>query len=258
MSEKKVLIVDDDPSIRLMFKEMLETEGYKTVIAADGMQAIRFARSMEPDLILLDINMPAGSGEMVYSTLKNMITTSSIPIVIISGESPERIEKLVTDKGIQVDDILLKPVDYTVFMDKISSIFEKTSKSYKKSGKTKILIADDEENFRFLVRSILEDLDNYELSEATTGMELIQKTLEEKPALIISDIMMPDLNGCEAVRKIRKHAEFKNTPVIFISGAVKDKDLYESLKPEGPCEFVVKPFRYKDIMALIENKLSIS
>ncbi|MCD6413699.1 MAG: response regulator transcription factor [Elusimicrobia bacterium] len=120
--KKKILIVDDDPSVNELMKEVLEDAGYETVSVFDGLQGVQFAQSVSPDLILLDINLPAGSGENVYTRLKTMLTTKKIPVVIMTGESPDRIRKFALEKNIDQKDIYLKPVNITRFVKRIGEI----------------------------------------------------------------------------------------------------------------------------------------
>ena len=103
-------------------KEVLEDAGYETVSVFDGLQGVQFAQSVSPDLILLDINLPAGSGENVYTRLKTMLTTKKIPVVIMTGESPDRIRKFALEKNIDQKDIYLKPVNITRLVKRIGEI----------------------------------------------------------------------------------------------------------------------------------------
>jgi CheY-like chemotaxis protein len=82
---KKVLIVDDDPDVRLINRAVIEENGYTALIAEDGEQALRIIEKEAPDLVLLDILMPKQSGLRLYSGLKTSKTLKKIPVVILSG-----------------------------------------------------------------------------------------------------------------------------------------------------------------------------
>ncbi|PIU19041.1 MAG: hypothetical protein COT16_00345 [Elusimicrobia bacterium CG08_land_8_20_14_0_20_44_26] len=118
-----IMIVDDDPGVNELIKEYVETSGYRTLCVFDGLQAVQVAGSRCPDLILLDINIPAGGGEKVYSRLKLMRHTTAIPILFVTGESPERIANMVRDKGMSPEDIFAKPIDFGVLLERIKNIF---------------------------------------------------------------------------------------------------------------------------------------
>ena len=116
------MIIDDDPEVNNLMKEYLEASDYRSVSVFDGMQAVQIARTRKPDLILLDLNLPAGGGEMVYSRLKLMKFTESLPVLFVTGEAPGRLEKLAAKKGVNKEDIFTKPVDFGLLLEKIKNV----------------------------------------------------------------------------------------------------------------------------------------
>ncbi len=70
--KKKILIVDDDPSIVRLFSLLLKANGYETFGTYDSYQCIKMAKEVKPDLILLDLDMPAGGGIYAFENLKNI------------------------------------------------------------------------------------------------------------------------------------------------------------------------------------------
>lgn len=82
---KKVLVVDDDPDVRLINKTVIEENGYTALIAEDGEQGLQIIKKEAPDLVLLDVLMPKQSGLRLYSQLKTNKSLEKIPVVILSG-----------------------------------------------------------------------------------------------------------------------------------------------------------------------------
>ncbi len=83
---KRILVVDDEPLIRLVLAEFLLDEGYEVATSSDGMTAIqRLKDDVPPDMVLLDMNMPGATGIEVIAFLRSHSSTSHIPIIIISG-----------------------------------------------------------------------------------------------------------------------------------------------------------------------------
>lgn len=87
--EKTVLVVDDDPDARDFFVTVLEDNGYQTVSARDGNEALDRIKEKLPDLITLDVTMPEKSGVGVYRTLKETEEYADIPVIIITGVSDD-------------------------------------------------------------------------------------------------------------------------------------------------------------------------
>jgi DNA-binding response OmpR family regulator len=85
MSQKKILIVDDDPEVRLSLHVRLKVHNYDVVFAGDGVAGIAEARKHMPDLIILDLGLPAGDGFSVLERLKANASLSMIPVIAVSG-----------------------------------------------------------------------------------------------------------------------------------------------------------------------------
>ncbi len=87
MNPKKILVVDDDPEMRLALTIRLRANGFQVGVAVDGVSAVSEARKQMPDLILLDLGLPAGDGFTVLERLKAMEVLAHIPVIVISGRS---------------------------------------------------------------------------------------------------------------------------------------------------------------------------
>lgn len=99
MAAKKILIADDDQNLLLALSVRLEAEGYDVVRAQDAYQALERTRQTNPDLLLLDINMPAGNGFSVQERIANIDELSSTPIIYITGEDSDRVNRTAQELG---------------------------------------------------------------------------------------------------------------------------------------------------------------
>jgi two-component system, OmpR family, alkaline phosphatase synthesis response regulator PhoP len=99
MSQKKILIADDEEDVKLIVQLFLESRGYSVVTAYDGLDAIAMAESENPDLILLDIMMPVIDGLEVARRLKNNEKTRHIPIIMLSAAQQDLTIKKGMDAG---------------------------------------------------------------------------------------------------------------------------------------------------------------
>jgi len=88
MTGKKVLVVDDDVDLLQGLRVLLNAKGYNVVFATDGLSTINTARREMPDVIILDIGLPAGDGFVVMDRLKSMQPLASIPIIILTAIDP--------------------------------------------------------------------------------------------------------------------------------------------------------------------------
>ena len=107
------------------------------------------------------------------------------------------------------------------------------------SKDAKILVVDDSRVVRLAMKKLLSNLEFTNIVEAGDGQEAVEKHQSEKPALIIMDIIMPNMNGDEALEKIRE--QDKDTPVIILSSFAKEQKV-ERCRELGIEEFITKPF----------------
>jgi len=85
MSKKTILVVEDDADVRLGYGVLLKANNYETVFAADSSSAVSEARRHHPDLIILDLGLPAGDGFIVLDRLRSLMPLSGIPVIVVSG-----------------------------------------------------------------------------------------------------------------------------------------------------------------------------
>ena len=109
MSEKKILIIDDDSDIRLGLNARLRANGYETAFAQDGLSALPTVRNENPDLILLDLGLPGGDGFVVLDRLKRQADISCIPVIVLTARDAEDNEKRALEAGAAA--FFQKPVD---------------------------------------------------------------------------------------------------------------------------------------------------
>lgn len=117
---KKILIVEDDMALTRVLKVVLEEKGFKVLSSLDAYGGTHLAHKEKPDVIVLDMMMPAGGGLSVLRNLKESIHTNHIPIIVTTGTSDIELEKEARNLGVR--DYIYKPYSQKDLVDKISSI----------------------------------------------------------------------------------------------------------------------------------------
>jgi CheY-like chemotaxis protein len=116
---KKVLLIDDDNTVLLGLGVRLKSMGYTVFTAKDAINAVSAVRKNGPDVVVLDINMPAGDGFMVYKRLENLVDSAATPVIFITAsEKPGLRERAM---GLGAAAFLQKPVAATTLADAIES-----------------------------------------------------------------------------------------------------------------------------------------
>jgi len=119
----KILLADDDRIQTLIISRQLRANGHKVLMAHDAIQAWMAAIQNIPDAIVLDIQMPGGTGAAVLKQLKNSTKTSQIPIVVLSGSMEPTVAAEMV-KGLGADEFLSKPVDLKLLFSTLSKLLK--------------------------------------------------------------------------------------------------------------------------------------
>jgi DNA-binding response OmpR family regulator len=125
MDKPKILIVDDDPDLRPVLNIRLRANHYETVQASDGYSAISVAQKEQPNLIILDLGLPAGDGFSVLERLKNGDSLSSIPVIVLTARDPHSDEQKALLAGATA--FFQKPVENDELLATIQAALLNTS-----------------------------------------------------------------------------------------------------------------------------------
>lgn len=121
------------------------------------------------------------------------------------------------------------------------------------TDKKMILVVEDEPDNALALKDRLE-MEGYLVITAIDGVEALEKLKEAKPALIVSDVMMPRMNGYQLCRKIKSEAEWKNIPIILLTAKGQESDKFWG-QESGCDDYVTKPFEMKEVVAKVRNRL---
>ena len=127
MSDKKILVIDDDREMVAFLKLLLEDNGYRTVTAVDGQEGLERIRSEHPDLVLLDITMPEKSGVRFYRDVRGDPALAAIPIVMVTGVAIDFKKFIHSRKQVPPPDgYLPKPVDRVKLLETVARLLERS------------------------------------------------------------------------------------------------------------------------------------
>jgi two-component system KDP operon response regulator KdpE len=122
MEKQKILIIDDDPDLRRALKIRLQANQYDTVQASDGYAAISAAQREHPNLIILDLGLPAGDGYVVLKRLQDSDALSSIPVIVLTARDPQSNEQKALQAGAAA--FFQKPADNGELMSVIRATLQ--------------------------------------------------------------------------------------------------------------------------------------
>ena len=205
-----VLVVDDEANARELIARGLAKEGFRVELATDGKTALEMARNLKPQVITLDVMMPGMDGWAVLTALKADPATADIPVIMLTIVDEKQI-----GFALGAADYFTKPIDW--------SRMTASLKKYRTpaSHQTVLIVEDDAPTREMLRRTLVKE--SWEVLEAENGRVALEKLTGLVPALILLDLMMPEMDGFEFMEELRKRADCRQVPVVVITA----KDITE-------------------------------
>lgn len=244
---KKILVIDDDPTVHELMSRFLRKEGYLVEVAAGGVAGINRAREMRPDAITLDVMMPDMDGWSVLNALKADPELADIPVVMLS---------MIEDKNmgfaLGASDYLTKPVQ----RDRVASVLRRFLDD---GGEKRVLIVEDDENIREMIANMLKKAD-WMVDEASNGRHALEVMAEYQPSLILLDLMMPEMNGFDFLAELQKNSDWESIPVVVLTAKELTKVDHQKLR--GHVEKILKKGMYSreellsQVRTLVKSRLA--
>ncbi len=244
----KILMVEDDKDFAFVTKTALEQGGYAVRTACDGLQALEMAKAELPNLILLDLMLPKLDGRSVNLKLKENPRTAGVPVVVLTAYS-RRKEFSEIRKDMTLAAYLEKPIAMEKILTEIGRILKPSEHPEKKV----ILVVDDDEDLCELLTFGL--MENGYTPEVVDSGKLAKEYLSKNvPDLILSDIMMPDMNGIELCQWIHAQPRTKEVPIIQMSALANDA-IVEDSADTGVMDYITKPLAFETLVKKIKLAL---
>ncbi len=253
-SIKDLLIIEDNPLQKKLIKRLLEDSPVNIVDASTGQEALQKLSEEDFDCIILDLGLPDMSGFELLSKIKGRDPEIKTPIVVYTGKELTSAEKAILDEytesiilkganspGRLLDEVVLflHLVEESLPEEKRRLIQLVHDKEHILNNK-KILLADDDMRNVFALTSILEEKAMQVFSAANGKEALGVLDSGQQIDLVLMDIMMPEMDGYEAMEEIRKREAFKNLPIIALTAKAMKGDRIKCIKA-GASDYLAKP-----------------
>ncbi len=199
-TNRRVLIVDDEPDFRQALQATLVAKSYEVVTANNRSEAEAVAKAQRPDAVILGTIMPRGDAFLFHQWLKQTPRFSDLPILVINA--PREKELLAgwrREEGMQCDaeGFLAKPIEPAALVPRIEKLLDKVTK------RIRVLVVDDHAVIRDGIRAVLAlQRDMQVVGEAINGRDALEKTVQLSPDVVLMDIVMPVMNGLDAAKQI--------------------------------------------------------
>jgi CheY-like chemotaxis protein len=248
----------------LSIKELLGHDDIDVVTASSGTDALEILKTQTVDCMVLDLRLPDMSGLDVLGRVQGELELPDLPVVVFTGKelSPAQEKQLqelarkVVIKGVESPERLLD--ETSLFLHRIiadlpphkQQMLERLHRSDEDLKGQQVLVVDDDVRNIFALGSVLER-HGMKVLTAQTGQEAIT-TLEQTPdvAIVLMDIMMPEMDGYQTIALIRKEAKFRRLPIVALTAKAMKGDREKCLDA-GASDYLAKPVNTDQLLATL-------
>ena len=261
---RRLLVIEDNPAELFGISELLSHDDIDVVTASTGGEALKVLREQQIDCAVLDLRLPDMSGFDVLKVIRDDAALPDLPIVVFTGKelSSEEdaelhgIARSVVVKGVESPERLLD--ETALFLHRVvgdlppemQRMLERLHSSDEDLvGKTVLLVDDDARNI-FALSSVLERRGMNVLT-ATTGNEAIA-LVESTPelAIVLMDIMMPEMDGYQTMQAIRSNPAFRRLPIVALTAKAMKGDREKCLEA-GASDYLAKPVNTEQLLSAL-------
>ena len=263
-SVKHLLVVEDNAAERMSVVELLSHDDVEISTASTGAEALATLRSRPFDGVVLDLRLPDTTGFDLLEKIQADEDLSDVPVIVFTGKelSPEEDQRLrtvaksIVIKGVQSPERLLD--ETALFLHRVVTnlpvekqrMLERLHQTDEALQGKKVLVVDDDVRNIFALSSVLER-HGMQVVTANTGKKAIG-TLETTPdvAIVLMDIMMPEMDGYETMGVIRQVPEFKRLPILALTAKAMKGDREKCLQA-GASDYIAKPVNTDQLLSLM-------
>jgi CheY-like chemotaxis protein/nitrogen-specific signal transduction histidine kinase len=266
---KKLLIIEDSENSRKAIKILIGTGDVECYEAATGKEAIALFENNHIDCIILDIGLPDMTGFELIHTLSEMKGHNLPPIIVYTGKELTKEENNLLHK--YSDSIIIKGIKSEErLLDETALFLHRTISSLPKSKQMmihnlhdkeaifhskKILLVDDDMRNIFALSKILQER-GMEVIKSEDGKNALKMVEEHSDIdLVLMDIMMPEMDGYEAMKRIRSQIKFRNLPIIALTAKAMKDDKQKCIDA-GANDYITKPIDVERLLSLMRVWLS--
>ncbi|MBS0419059.1 MAG: HAMP domain-containing protein [Proteobacteria bacterium] len=261
---RRLLIVEDDPAEQMSVTELLGANDVEINSAGSGTAALELMRQTQFDCVVLDLRLPDMSGFDLLAEVQKDPALRETPIIVFTGRELSEAEegelrkkaKSIVLKGVRSPERLLD--ETALFLHRVVAdmpeakqhMIETLHESDEPLQGRKVLVVDDDIRNIFALNSLLER-HNMQVITATNGQEainLVENT--DDLSLVLMDVMMPEMDGYETMRRIRSNHQFRRLPIIALTAKAMKGDREKCLEA-GASDYVAKPVNTDQLLSLV-------
>jgi PAS domain S-box-containing protein len=249
----KILLVEDNAITRKLVRVTLRAESHDVLEAPDARTALELAAQGRPDVILQDLRLPDMDGFELLRRLREIPGCADVPIIAFSGLLSRLEEARAASVGF--NDFLVKPVLPAELVRTVQAHQPRRSTAEGAGARKVVLLADDDPVQRKLGRMCLE-LHGFKVETAADGMEALELARTKAVDVIVSDVLMPRLDGFGLCLAVRKDRRLGRMPVVLCSNTYLDGEDEALARRMGANAFVIRTADMQSVVGAVQEAIS--
>jgi CheY-like chemotaxis protein len=261
---RQLLVIEDDAAEQVSIRALLDHSDIEISVAGTGAEALGLLHQRPFDCVVLDLRLPDMSGFDLLDAIQLETRLRDIPIVVFTGRELSESEdmelrrkaKSVVVKGVHSPERLLD--ETALFLHRVigdlpepqQRMIEQLHQSDDALLGRRVLVVDDDVRNIFALNSLLER-HNMQVISASNGEDAIRQIESQQDlSLVLMDIMMPEMDGYETMRRIRSDSRFRQLPIIALTAKAMKGDREKCLEA-GASDYVAKPVNSDQLLSLV-------
>jgi PAS domain S-box-containing protein len=214
MSASDVLVIEDNPVTRKMLRVALQLEGYGVREAVDGRSALAAVEQRTPDLILQDLILPDLDGFELLRRMRALPGLASVPILALSGFVGSAVHARAA--GAEFTEVLTKPIEPSRLMEVVRACLPQVAPLVPRGDARHVLLVDDDPVQLKLMRIHFVQR-GFQVTLAAGAVEALRSMRQQRPHLVVSDVLMPEVDGFELCEEVRRDPSLADLPLVLLT-----------------------------------------
>ena len=246
MTGHKIMVVDDNSATRRMVRNALVRGGYEVLEAPDGATARAMMKAENPRVVLQDLMLPDADGFVLVGELRDL-AVGEVSILAFSGFVSKLDEARVSDVGF--DDIIPKPIAPSRLVPLVESHLPQPHSGSEKFGVNRRLVVADDDPIQLKLATFRLARLGFEVESVSDGASALAAIRRRAPDAVVSDVMMPELDGFGLAMALRQDPKLRNLPLVLVTSSYIESSDRTLARRAGANDLVL---RTPDLSALIE------
>lgn len=252
--KETILLVEDNPITRKLVRFSLEAEGLEVIEAADGKTAVARFAERPISLVLQDLFLPDMDGFQLVSRLRALPGGSEVPMLAFTGMLSHKDEARVSAAGF--DDLISKPVEPSRLWQIVRAHLpdEQIGKADLFGKGLRLVVADDDPVQRKLVAFRMQKV-GFQVSTAADGQEALELVRREAPDAVLSDVLMPNVDGFRLCLELRRDPAASKVPVVLTTNSYVEPADRTFARKTGAHDLVLRTPELVEVMSALRSSL---